>query len=261
MFTDDIGRQIKLKSKINRIVSLVPSITELLFDLGLTSELVACTNYCKYPKDRVGNILKVGGTKDFDLDKIRQVKPELIIAVKEENNRELVLEIAKEFPTIVFDIVNLKSALRSIKLIGEIVSKEKEAESLLAEIDSEILKLKNKRPKTKKTVAYLIWHKPMMSVNTETYISDIIVLSAYSNVFDKQKENYFEFTEEELKAKKPNYIFLSSEPFKFTEKHKQAYQKQYPDSKVVLVDGEMFSWYGSRLLKAISYFKELNSDR
>ena len=257
IFTDDLDRKIKLNTKIQRIISLVPSITELLFDLELSSEIIACTNYCIHPKDKVKSLLKIGGTKDFDLDKIRQQKPDLIIAVKEENNKDLVLQIAKEFPTVVFDIVDLNSALNTIKKIGRIVDRQNQANNLLSNINTEIINLKASILDNNKTSAYLIWNNPMMGVGVQTYISDMMRLSGFINVFDEQKEAYFELSKLELEQTKPHYIFLSSEPFKFTDKHRIKYQKQYPKSKVVLVDGEMFSWYGSRILKAISYFSSL----
>jgi len=254
-FTDDLGRIIKFEEKPKRIISLVPSITELLYDLGLEEEIIAVTKFCKYPKEKIKTVEKIGGTKDFDLEKIRSLKPDLIIAVKEENDKERTLEIAKEFPLCVFDITDIDSALSSILKIGKLTGVEENAKKIMQEITNKIQAFST--PKAKK-VCYLIWENPMMTIGKNTFISEMLQLAGYENVFSEKKENYFSVSNEELKSKETDLIFLSSEPFPFKEKHQKQFQKQFPNSKVVLVDGEMFTWYGSRILKAIDYFRLLN---
>ena len=255
-FIDDLGRPIELQSTSKKIISLVPSITELLFDLSLDKEIVACTSFCVHPKEKVKNLVKVGGPKDFNLDKIRDIKPDLIIAVKEENNKDLVLEISKEFPLVVFDIVDVESAIKSIKSIGKIVGKEKEATLVLHDIDKEKENI-NSISRQLETALYLIWNKPMMSINAGTFISEMMHFSGFKNIFSESRAAYPRVSKQEIDKYEPKYILLSSEPFSFTEKHRKVYQEQFPYAKVVLVDGEMFSWYGSRMIKAFRYFGNL----
>ena len=258
IYFDDLKRSVEVSKPAQRILSLVPSITELLFDLGLEKRLVGRTNYCIHPKDKIG-IDSVGGTKDFDLEKIRQLKPDLIFAVKEENNKELVLEIAKEFPVLIYDIVDLPSAIRVIKHIGLVTSLEDEAFNLVNKIQEQIYFLQKKNI-VKKEACYLIWNKPMMSVGSETFISDMMNVAGFTNVIRTRKESYPTIEQQDIESLQPEYVFLSSEPFKFTEKHQQEYQERFPNSKVILVDGEMFSWYGSRMLKAFDYFRNLQEN-
>jgi ABC-type Fe3+-hydroxamate transport system substrate-binding protein len=253
IYIDDLKRLVEVPNSPQRIISLVPSLTELLFDLGLEKLLVGRTKFCIYPKEKVEQLPSVGGPKDFDLDKIRALKPSLILAVKEENNKELILEIALEFPLIIFDVVDISSALRMIKEIGDLTNTKTQALKIINAIQEKIIFLQKKKW-IKEKACYLIWNKPIMTINGQTFISEMMRLAGFENVFSQKENNYPTLEKEELKAKNPQYILLSSEPFLFTHKHQQDYQKQYPKSKVLLVDGEMFSWYGSRMLKAFDYF-------
>ncbi len=255
IFIDDLNRSVELEIAPQRIVSLVPSITELLFDLGLSRQIIGRTNFCIHPKTKVDKVKKVGGTKDFCLNKIRDLQPNLIIAVKEENSKELVNEISQEFPTIVFDVVDINSAIDMIYKVGEITGKQQQSTKLIANIKTRISNLKSKKIETH-TACYLIWNSPMMSINKNTYISEMMNIAGFENVFSNSANNYPIISEKDLESKVPEYILLSSEPFPFKETHKQKYQEQYPNSKIVLVDGEIFSWYGSRMIKALDYFYE-----
>jgi len=254
-FVDDLERTITLEKYPERIISLVPSITELLYDLGLEEKIVAVTRFCKYPQDKLREKEKVGGTKDFDLQKIRFLNPDLIIAVKEENNKDLILEIAKEIPVYILDITDISSALRSILKIGGITNTAAKAQVLHQQIQK---KIKDFSYRIEKKVCYLIWEKPIMTIAANTFISGMLQLAGYSNVFSDKKEHYFSVTVEEIQEKEPDFIFLSSEPYPFKEKHQKQFEQQFPNIKVVLVDGEMFTWYGSRMLKAVDYFTVLN---
>lgn len=253
IYIDDLRRQVEIPNSLQRIISLVPSITELLFDLGIGEQLIGRTKYCIHPQDKVKLLPNIGGTKDFDLKKIRALKPDLIFAVKEENNKDLVLEIAKEFPLVVYDPTDISSALRMIKEIGDILNTQKTALNIINDIQEKIIKLQ-KTNTIKETACYLIWNRPMMTINQQTFISEMMNLSGFSNVFALKNEPYPIIQKEELREKSPTYILLSTEPFSFTEKHQLQYQEQFPNSKVILVDGEMFSWYGSKMLKAFDYF-------
>ncbi len=259
VFIDDLEREIVFDKTPQRIISLVPSVTELLFDLGLDDNIAGCTDFCVHPKEKVRKIYKIGGTKDFSLNKIRELKPDLIISVKEENNRELVLEIANEFPTVIFEVVDIESALELIKSIGIIVNKKDKSARLIKDIKHELLQLKTDNNKVM-TACYLIWENPMITVNSDTFISEMMSIVGFKNIFSDNLKNYPEITKKELLDAKPEYILLSSEPFFFSKKHQKEYQIKYPNFIVILVNGEMFSWYGSRMLKAFKYFKSLEKN-
>ena len=236
-----------------RIVSLVPSITELLFYLGLGDKVVGVTIFCKYPKNEIENITKVGGTKMVDFNTIANLNPDLIIAIKEENTKDEVLKLAKSYNVFIGDLTDYESALQLINEIGKICKVEKQAKQLVFDIETSFSKLNNK---ITKSCCYLIWNNPIMTVGNNTFISSMLEKAGFKNVF-ANLQSYPEITEADILEKNPEYIFLSSEPFKFTEKHCKIYQEKYPNSKVVLVDGEMFSWYGSRMLLAPDYFNKL----
>ncbi len=239
-----------------RIVSLVPSLTELLFDLGLENEVVGITKFCIHPNEWFGTKKRVGGTKDFKPDMIRELQPDLIIANKEENQQDGIEELAREFTVFLTEIVDMDTANQAILDIGCLTGREKEARRLVKEIEEEKEAfLPYISPDN--DVLYLIWRKPYMSVGGDTFISSMLQEAGYENVL-QDKTRYPSLESEEIRDLSPSWIFLSSEPFPFKEKHIKELEGICPDSRVVLVDGEMFSWYGSRLLKAFPYFSTLN---
>lgn len=251
---DQMGRRIALSKSPKRIISLVPSQTELLFDLGLADSIVGITKFCIHPKEKIRNISKIGGTKKFDFEKIEALKPDLIIGNKEENYPEGIEKLAQKYPVWLSDIYSLADALQMIQAIGELTHKNTEASTLCEQIQQNFSQL----PKitSNKTVAYLIWQKPYMVAAKHTFIDAMLTEIGLSNIFE-DKERYPEISIAELSEKQPDYIFLSSEPYPFKEKHIFKLQNTCPKSKILLVDGEMFSWYGSRLLKSCFYFQEL----
>ncbi len=243
----------KSNNKPNRIISLVPSVTELLFYLGLGNKIVGVTNYCKYPEKEIYNTTKIGGTKTINYDVIEKLKPDLIIAIKEENTKEEVLKLAEKYNVFVGDLTDYKSALSLIMQIASVCSAKEQAKQLVLEINNKFDKLNND---ITKTCCYLIWNKPIMTIGNKTFISSMLEKAGFNNIFS-YLQSYPQITESDILKKNPEYIFLSSEPFKFTDKHRKIYQEKFPNSKVVLVDGEIFSWFGSRMLFAPEYFNKL----
>lgn len=256
LFTDQIGRNIDISENPQCIISLVPSQTELLFDLGLEEKIIGITKFCIHPKDKVKNVTKIGGTKNFHFDKIDALQPDLIIGNKEENYQEGIERLSEKYPVWISDIYNLADALAMIKSVGEITNKKTEAQNLIEKIQIGFENL----PKTISSlqVAYLIWREPYMVAAQNTFIDAMLHQIGLKNVFS-EKERYPETTLAELCENQPDYIFLSSEPYPFKEKHLTELQMACPNSKILLVDGEMFSWYGSRLLKSCKYFEKLLS--
>ncbi|MGZ3871576.1 MAG: ABC transporter substrate-binding protein [Mucilaginibacter sp.] len=253
IFHDQLGRSINLTSVPRRIISVVPSQTELLFYLGLNEEVVGITKFCIHPADKFKLTTKIGGTKQLDIAKIRSLKPDLIIANKEENDRAQLEELMEDFPVWISDIYNLADAFEMIMKVGELVNREKKAVSLRDAIIQQFNLLLIKQ--TNKRVAYLIWRKPYMAAGKSTFINDMLQKCGLTNAFDLQR--YPEIDAEMLRSLQPDIILLSSEPYPFKEKHIAELRAIVPSAVVRLVDGEVFSWYGSRLLKAPAYFDQL----
>lgn len=256
IFTDQLGRTIQINYPPKIIISLVPSQTELLFDLGLNEEVVGITKFCIHPKDKFKITTKIGGTKKLNIEKIRSLKPDLIIGNKEENEQQQIEILMHEFPVWMSDIYNLDDALNMITAVGDLVGKQEASMSMAKKIASnfEVLELEfSKKPIRK--VAYFIWKDPYMLAGTQTFIHEMLKYSGLENVINLNR--YPAISESEWNNLNPDVVFLSSEPYPFKDKHLTYFQNVWPNAKVKLVDGEMFSWYGSRLLKSADYFKTL----
>lgn len=253
LFTDQLNNTIELKSYPKRIVSLVPSQSELLWDLGLREELVGITKFCVHPKELYKSITKIGGTKTIDILKIRALKPDLIIGNKEENEHAQITELQKEFPVWMSDIYNLQDSLTMIQSVGGLVNRVEEALKIKDNIHTSFTNLKT----VNKKVLYLIWKDPYMAAGNATFIGDMLHKMGLQNVITDKNGRYPNLSLEDIKSLNPEFIFLSSEPYPFKEKHIQEFKQLLPASKIILVDGELFSWYGSRLLKSVRYFNEL----
>ncbi len=254
MVIDQMGREVTFNYYPERIVSVVPSQTELLYDLGLDAEVVGITKFCVHPEDWFRNKTRVGGTKKLNIEKIRELKPDLIIANKEENTKEQIEELAKEFPVWLSDITNLPGALNMIQALGQVTGQEGKANALVEEIVQGFQQLH--KANTPRRVAYFIWRNPWMSIGHDTFIHSMIQTMGWQNVL-ADRSRYPEITLEELKGYNPELVLLSSEPYPFKEEHIAEIKATLPGAEVKLVDGEMFSWYGSRLKKAAAYLQEL----
>lgn len=250
---DQTGKLIFTPSSPLRIVSLVPSITELLFDLGLHDEVAGITKFCVHPKEWFQTKTRIGGTKTVSAEKIRALQPLLILANKEENVKEQVEELAKEFQVYVSDITTIQEAYEMIKQVGELTGTKEKAIEIV-----ETVKAGLHKPTEGKILKalYLIWQKPYMSVGGDTFINDMMNIAGFVNVLKDQKR-YPQLTVDEIKSLNPDVILLSSEPFPFKQKHAAELMQLTGIEHIKLVDGEIFSWYGSRMLKAPAYFAKL----
>lgn len=256
VFIDQTGKQITLARIPERIISLVPSQTELLSHLGLDNEIIGITKFCVHPESWFHSKTRVGGTKQLKMDVIHQLSPDLILANKEENVKEQVEELEKDYPVWISDVNNLDDAYKMIGSIGHITGKLPAAEHLISTIRFEFSQLEPSVYKLK--TAYLIWKDPYMTVGDNTFIHSMLEAAGFENVF-AGKTRYPEINIDELKAIKPDLLLLSSEPFPFRQKHIDELQHFLPATKIILADGEMFSWYGSRLELAPSYFNALRN--
>ena len=253
-FTDQLNRTIELASPPKRIISLVPSQTELLYDLGLDEEVVGITKFCIHPQKWFREKARIGGTKTVDTAKISALRPDLIIANKEENRQEQVEELAAVFPVWISDVNNLPEAYLMIESIGDITGKQAVAQNLIEKIQRGFAQLR--LPAKSLRTAYLIWKEPYMTVGSDTFIHDLVKATGFENVFAARKR-YPVISIEELKAAHCELLLLSSEPYPFKQKHISEWQQHLPSTVVMLVDGELFSWYGSRLLQVPAYFQSL----
>ena len=256
----------------HRIISVVPSQTELLFDLGLDNEVVGITKFCIHPADKVRNKTIVGGTKTLHLDQIHALRPNLILANKEENTREQIEALQRQYPVHVTDVVTLPDALTMIRTVGKLVDKEPQAEKMVQQMAATLPvgeapgsglndynHYQGLRPLAGLRVAYLIWRKPYMVAANGTFIDAMLEAAGFRNAFAGQTR-YPEASPDDLRAAEPELIFLSSEPYPFAEKHIAELQAVCPSARVLVVDGEVFSWYGSRLLRAADYFRNLHNE-
>ncbi len=254
--TDQLGRKIQLSAPPRRIISLVPSQTELLYDLGLREEVVGITKFCVHPTSWYRQKKRVGGTKKYNFDAIAKLQPDLIIGNKEENDKTQIEQLMTAYPVWMSDIYTLADALDMIKVIGELVQRRVESIELASQIQKGFQELS--RVTTYKVV-YLIWNQPIMGVGSTTFIDDILRLCGFENLLSSSSR-YPTLTVSELRSLAPEVPFLSSEPFPFQQKHIHYFQELLPQTNICLVDGEAFSWYGSRLLKTLPYLAQLTQN-
>lgn len=240
-----------------RIVSLVPSLTEYLWALGLTDEVVGITKFCVHPKEWYENKTRVGGTKQLNISKIKQLEPELIIANKEENTKEAIEQLQKEFEILLTDILDIEGAFQALSTIGKAVNKDQQAQLLITEIKARFSQQKGLFKG--QTFLYFIWKDPYFLVGKDTYIHSFLSHFGLKNACALERYPSLEDWKNHVETadKAPTYIFLSSEPFPFESKHIEQVQVLFPASQIILIDGEMCSWYGSRMLEAAAYMQQL----
>lgn len=247
--TDQMNRQVELDLPPRRIVSLVPSQTELLADLGLEEEVVGITKFCVHPVSWFRSKTRVGGTKQLELDKIRELRPDLIIGNREENTKDDIEALEEEFPVWMSDVVTWEDALEMIETVGLIAGKQPEAIYMVQQIREAFARLKKVQPlKT----AYFIWQKPLMAVGRSTFIHTMLQTWGLQNIFG-DRARYPETSMDELLQLEPDLLLLSTEPYPFKTRHAREFEKAFPNAAIAVVDGELFSWYGSRLLQVPSY--------
>jgi len=255
MTTDQMGRSVMVPDTAKRIISLVPSQTELLYDLGLGERVVGITKFCVHPETWFNSKHRVRGTKKVDMDKIRALKPDLIIGNKEENERKDIEALEKEFPVWMSDVRHLPGALEMIRCVGELTGTQRAALDIGTRVEEAFADLRPLDPP--RTVAYFIWREPYMVAGHGTFVNDMLKRCGLVNVFDEDDARYPEITAQDLAEADPDTILLSSEPYPFQQKHFAELNMICPGTPVRIVDGEFFSWYGSRLLRSPAYFNGL----
>jgi ABC-type Fe3+-hydroxamate transport system substrate-binding protein len=243
------------QNKPTRIISLVPSQTELLYDLGLRDEVIGITKFCIHPDEWFRRKQRVGGTRNLKIDLIKSLNPDLILANKEENLKEEIEILQNDFNVYVSDISTINEALQMIEDIGKLVHCQQKSIEIVNGIKAEMMTQSRLEKKDKIDALYLIWQNPYMVAGNDTFIHDMMLEAGFNNLVKQNR--YPMMTLEEIKSINPTVIMLSSEPFPFADKHIIEWQMQLPNTKIILVDGELFSWYGSRMLKSFQYFRGL----
>lgn len=249
---DQMGNEVSFNYPPQRIISLVPSQTELLADLGLEDRVVGITKFCELPAKWQVEKTKVGGTKKINFDAIEKLKPDLIIGNKEENEKKEIEKLAETYPVWMSDITSMEDALAMIDSISDLTDRASKGRLIIERIKEGFQKL----PVFKSRVLYLIWRKPWMAAGSETFINTLISKLGLTNVLG-DIPRYPELTAAEIQTLNPDTILLSSEPFPFAEKHIAELKVIVPKANVMLVDGQFFSWYGSRLIHVPDYFSQL----
>ena len=248
---DQMGRSLSLPGPPRRIISLVPSLTELLFDLGLEKEVVGVTEYCLHPEEQIDRLPTIGGPKAFDFQRITELEPDLLIGVREENYRKGILRLAQDFPVWMGGVNNVEDALEMIRLLGKILGREKRSRRLAAAIKTSLDSLPSGPGWN---TAYMIWKDPYRAAGRETMIADLLQRCGLKNLF-ADRGRYPVIAEGELAD--AELILLSSEPYPFNIREKKELEDRFPGARVRLVDGTMFSWYGSRLQYFSDYWTNL----
>lgn len=259
-YFDQLNRKFQLKDLPQKIVSLVPSQTELLVDLGLRESIAGVTKFCVHPKELRKEKKVVGGTKNVHFDRIKALGPNIILCNKEENTKEMVAELEKIAPVHVSNVKTIDDSLDLICQYGEIFGVQEKASEITESISflrKEFLEFIAEVPVRK--VAYFIWKNPWMVAGKDTFIDHLLELNHFENAFSAENLRYPEIGLEELRDKDVEFVLLSTEPFPFKERDKKAFETEVRKDRVHLVDGEYFSWYGSRLTAAFTYFRKFHS--
>ncbi len=257
--TDALGR-VHTPAPDARIVSLVPSITELLCDLGLASRLVGRTGFCIHPADVVAGIAKVGGTKDVNIDKIRKLAPTHLVVNIDENEKPTVDKLAEFVPNIVvtYPLVP-RDNLGLAQLMGGIFGAEEAAGRWCAAFEAEYAALRSSTGGPARTVLYCIWKDPWMSVSAATYIAAMLAELGWTVPrLAPDDTRYPRFAWSDQLVAGLDAVLLSTEPYRFTDEHADALERQL-GIPVFLVDGEMMSWYGSRALAGLRYLRDVRA--
>ncbi|WP_409417115.1 ABC transporter substrate-binding protein [Flavobacterium sp. PS2] len=256
---DQIGTSHSFGTAPKRIISLVPSQTELLYDLGLEDKIIGITKFCVHPYHFKSTKKMVGGTKKVHYEKIRLLNPDIIICNKEENTKEIVEKLSEICPVWVTNILTIEDNFQMITDFGQLFNCRTEAQKWNDKLAFGLKDFKSYiKDKPFKKAAYFIWKNPFMVAGSDNYINELLKLNHFTNIYlDKGRYPEIEIKKMRLEGD-PDVVLLSSEPYPFKEEDAFEIGRFTHHAKTVFVDGEMFSWYGTRLLKAFSYFKQMH---
>jgi len=257
---DALGKRHEVAGATARIVSLVPSITELLFDLGLGAQIVGRTGFCIHPQDRVKRVPKVGGTKSIEIARIKRLAPTHLIVNIDENPRAVVEELARFVPhVVVTHPLRPRDNIALYRLLGGIFSREEQAEGLCARFERGYAELAATDGWPRQRVLYLIWKSPWMTVAQDTYISRMLATVGWDSYAARSEARYPSIDLTPALLEEVDFVLLSSEPYSFRERHCVEILDLLPagsHTRVALIDGAMTSWYGSRAIQGLVYLRD-----
>ncbi|MBL7993946.1 ABC transporter substrate-binding protein [bacterium] len=257
--TDSSDQKIKFFESPKRVISLIPSITETLFDLGVGDAVAGISKYCIHPAEAVKGKRNVGGQKNPDFDEIAEIDPDLIILNREENKPEHIDYLSRRYKTWITYPKSVSDAEQLLLELGHVFGAESKASEFAEQIRNSVKQLRSNRM-TKLRTLYLIWRNPWMSINHDTFIHQVMDIHQLENVYRDHAQRYFNVTAEDIEAANPDVIILPDEPYHFLEKHKHEFShlavSAVKNERIFLADGTYFCWYGSRTAKASRYIQE-----
>lgn len=264
MLVDAIGQAHAPAAPGFRIVSLVPSLTELLIELGLRAQVVGRTGFCVHPRNRVRDIPKVGGTKDVQLDRVRTLAPTHVIVNVDENERPTVEALREFVPHIVVTHPQApQDNFALYRLIGGLFGRAPEAERLCASLQRE-LDACRALDWPRERVLYLIWKDPWMTVAADTYIARTLALVGWDVPHgpggERGAARYPTLGNLDAEIARVDRVLLSTEPFMFRDRHVAELRARFPQRPVELIDGEMTSWYGSRAIRGLAWLRAFRAN-
>lgn len=256
--TDGRGRSLTTPSPPQRILSLVPSTTETLFDLGCGDRVVGCTRFCVRPAEQVAELPKVGGTKDVDPERVSALRPDLILANCEENTREIFEALDSVAPLWAPLPRTVDEALSDLLHTGELIHATAQAQDWHRRIQTARADLRAATPGHRFSYAYLIWRSPFMTVSDDTFIASMLAETGGLNVFGEHPDRFPTTSATEIASLQPDLVLLSSEPFPFRDRHRQELHRAtgLPLERLRYIDGELASWHGTRMLRAFASFAQ-----
>jgi ABC-type Fe3+-hydroxamate transport system substrate-binding protein len=259
---DARGRTLTFQEIPRRIVCLVPSVTETLFALGAGERVVGVTDFCVHPSEEVVTCAKVGGTKNPQLERVIELRPDLVIANREENRRRDVDRLeAAGLPVLVTYARDVESALEEIELLARLLDSEETARGLVREVRDALEEAAARLGEPLPSVVALIWKRPYMTLNGDTFAHDLLVRSGGRNPFVDRERRYPLVTEKEIEEAEPEVILLPTEPYAFDERDRQELLRlrcpAAESRRIHVVEGELLSWYGPRMGRALRTFSAL----
>lgn len=259
---DQLDREVLIPISPQRIVSLVPSQTEYLFDLGLGDLIIGRTKFCIHPHEGLKSVPIIGGTKNINIESVLKLKPDLVIANKEENVKEQLEELeSKGLSVWISDVNTWEDSITMMKSLAEITDRTEIYNTIISKLNAAQsdfrISIVNQKPIM---VAYAIWKNPLMFATGNTFINALLEEMGFDNVLSKDFSRYPVIEPEVLQNSNAEFILLSTEPYPFDKSDVTELQNQFPNKKVILINGEFASWYGSRLIKTYSYFSEFRKN-
>ena len=234
-----------------RIISLVPSVTELLADWGLATRLVGRTRYCIAPKWIRATVPAVGGTKDPDLVKIESLAPDLVILEKDENPKAVADALTERgIPWLALEVRTVRDCLAAWKELGDALGVEAQAARRVASLNA----LLPKRPKKGPRTLTLIWREPWMAAGPDTYVSDLARQAGFIPI---GPDRYPQLSDAQIEHLDPEVILLPTEPYRFNARHAAELRKLLPRARVEIVDGQAMTWYLSRTEEGLAMLRSL----